>query len=539
MTRIGIRLALCVALGLGPATGAGADTALILANSAYVAAPQMRGAGQIARLQGDLAAAGFDVLVLRNATADEMRGGLSRLIAARETERIVVVAAGHFVQSGGDSWILGTQAQAPDLAQVGGEGVPVSVLAEIAASAPGRAIVALATEETRIETGAGLARGIGRIEPPQGVTVLVGPPEAVAAFVSGPLLTPGTDLPGVLDALPDLRVSGFVSASVPFLPETARPPRPEIPEAERQMWRAVVQIDNRAAYEAYLDRYPRGAYAEIARARLLAMRPPSPEAQAQAREDALGLSRDDRRQLQHYLTILSFDTGGADGVFGPATRRAIGNWQVDRGLVRTGYLDAEQVAALRNEGTIREAVLAEERRQAEREDRAWWRATGSGSSLDGMRAYLERYPNGLFAEQARLAIADADAAGAEAAWRRAQSIDTIEAYRGFLLTHPDSRFAAAARARIAVLRAGPGPGDPEGAEVREAALNLPPVTRLLVEQRLTRLGFEPGPVDGTFDAATRRAIRAYQQTQRLPPTGYLDETVVTALLAGGLADILR
>lgn len=537
-----------LALGVGVGDGARADTALILANARYDAAPQMRSVRQIARLEQRIAAAGFDVRVLRDATAPQMREGLSRLIAAAENERVLVIAAGHFVRSRGESWLLGTEARAPDLAEVGGVGVPVSLLTEIAATAPGRAVVALATDGIDISTGAMLERGIGRTEPPQGVTVVAGAPDAVASFVSGPLLTPGTDIPDILGALPDLQATGFLSSAVPFLPERALAPpdRDRVPAEERSLWRTVEEIDTRAAYQAYLDRFPQGAYAGIARGRIAAAPPLGPEEQARAAEDALDLSRDARRQLQRYLTILSFDTRGVDGIFGPATRAAIRAWQADRGYPVTGYLSDAERAALVNEGTIREAVLAEERRVAEARDRAWWRDTGSGNTLEGMRAYLERYPDGLFADRARQAIAEAeeamrDRAEAEidAAWARAVEADTIAGYRGFIATYPDSRSAETARARIRTLRSGLTRQEEARAQAREAALNLPPITRLLVERRLARLGLDPGEIDGAFDPATRRAIRAYQRDRQLPQTGYLDETVLASLLAGSLNDILR
>jgi peptidoglycan hydrolase-like protein with peptidoglycan-binding domain len=62
---------------------------------------------------------------------------------------------------------------------------------------------------------------------------------------------------------------------------------------------------------------------------------------------------------------------------------------------------------------------------------------------------------------------------------------------------------------------------------------------MLVEQRLARMGLEPGRVDGTFDAATRRAIRAYQESRDLAVTGYLDQSMIALLLAGSLGEILR
>ena len=43
-------------------------------------------------------------------------------------------------------------------------------------------------------------------------------------------------------------------------------------------------------------------------------------------EEALGLDRAARRLIQEELRSAGFDPGGADGLFGPRTRRAIRNW---------------------------------------------------------------------------------------------------------------------------------------------------------------------------------------------------------------------
>ena len=68
---------------------------------------------------------------------------------------------------------------------------------------------------------------------------------------------------------------------------------------------------------------------------------------AERTERQLGLDLVTRRDLQQRLSVLGFDTGGVDGVFGPATRAAIRQWQVSRRFPATGYFDAGQVEALR------------------------------------------------------------------------------------------------------------------------------------------------------------------------------------------------
>jgi peptidoglycan hydrolase-like protein with peptidoglycan-binding domain len=57
------------------------------------------------------------------------------------------------------------------------------------------------------------------------------------------------------------------------------------------------------------------------------------------------------------------------------------------------------------------------------------------------------------------------------------------------------------------------------------------IARLLIEQRLTQLGDDPGAVDGTFDEATRRALRRFQRARDLPATGYVSQATMARLLA--------
>ncbi len=63
--------------------------------------------------------------------------------------------------------------------------------------------------------------------------------------------------------------------------------------------------------------------------------------------DELKLTPESVRQLQADLNALGFDAGEADGVIGPATRAAIGRFQISRGLIADGYPDRRLIEALR------------------------------------------------------------------------------------------------------------------------------------------------------------------------------------------------
>jgi hypothetical protein len=69
-------------------------------------------------------------------------------------------------------------------------------------------------------------------------------------------------------------------------------------------------------------------------------------ATAQEREASLGLRRAARIEIQRRLTLMGYDTGGVDGVFGPRTRTAVDAWQRDFGFAATGHLDAAVIASI-------------------------------------------------------------------------------------------------------------------------------------------------------------------------------------------------
>ncbi len=92
--------------------------------------------------------------------------------------------------------------------------------------------------------------------------------------------------------------------------------------------------------------------------------PPSPQANLEAAEAGLGLSRADRRLIQLGLLAEGFDVGKADGLIGKRARAALRQWQASRGEAATGYLDVAAAKALLASGEAQEAQEQEEARQA-------------------------------------------------------------------------------------------------------------------------------------------------------------------------------
>ncbi len=77
-------------------------------------------------------------------------------------------------------------------------------------------------------------------------------------------------------------------------------------------------------------------------------------------------------------------------------------------------------------------------------------------------------------------------------------------------------------------------GAPNGREELPAAVDqlLARDMIQLAQEQLRSAGFDPGHVDGVFDAQTEAALLAYQANYGLPRTGLLDEATRRALLPG-------
>ncbi|RLJ51821.1 putative peptidoglycan binding protein [Litoreibacter meonggei] len=523
------------------------DVALVVGNEDYANGRDLSAADEMLDAVAPLEEAGFEVLSGSDLTAGALAGLVSELNAkVGGSGRVLIALSGHFGNSLSGSWFVGADADGPDLGAVAAQSVSLGVLMDIAARAPGGAVVALGVEEAEFEFGAGVNSGLGDLDIPQGVSVITGPSGDVADFAKDALGVKGQSIANALNAWPSLTGSGFMAPLVPFLPsDGAAPPvvAKADPDAEQKaFWKVTQDIDTMDAFEAYLKRHPDGLFASEARAEIDKIKA-EPLLLAEQGEKALNLSRDRRREIQRALSLLEYDPKGIDGIFGRGSRAAIQKWQNVNGETATGFVTQPQIERLGAQADRRAQELeieAEKRKiELERKDRAYWRATGQGGDETGLRAYLERYPDGVFAEIATARLEPFEearrAAAAEqdrAAWDAAESVGSLAAYEGYVQANPEGAFVEQARAKIAELEfEAKNAGALEAAQRNEERLGLNGTTRRLVEDRLESLGLKPGAVDGTFDDDSRRAIRRYQEARNLPRTGFLNQQTLVRLLA--------
>ena len=111
----------------------------------------------------------------------------------------------------------------------------------------------------------------------------------------------------------------------------------------------------------------------------------------------------------------------------------------------------------------------------------------------------------------------------QALWELANRSQNPAIAEAYLQRYPAGRFADEARA---LAERAPENQTPEA---RETSLDLSATARRRIQQDLTDLGFDTRGVDGVFGPGTRQAIRAWQRSANFSPTGYLTRRPITVM----------
>ncbi|TIS57011.1 caspase family protein [Mesorhizobium sp.] len=177
-------------------------------------------------------------------------------------------------------------------------------------------------------------------------------------------------------AKPVADASNAATTPAPAPVVAAEPPAWEV---EQRLWDEASKRNSVPFYEAYLEQFPGGRFATVARLNIDQLKEPKAENrqvaaldtdEANAKsgsavrtsvgvsddvkqtpgteltESAIGLDRDGRIDLQLRIEALGNELGHIDGNIGPKTRQAIGIWQAKNGLPQTTYLTREQLSFL-------------------------------------------------------------------------------------------------------------------------------------------------------------------------------------------------
>lgn len=150
-------------------------------------------------------------------------------------------------------------------------------------------------------------------------------------------------------------------------------------EVEQRLWDEASRRDTAPYYEAYLEQFPAGRFATVARLNIDRLKEAKDNPQQVASADpnkpldasgsafrtgvtvpeevktlpgteiteaAIALDKPARIDLQLRLEALGFELGSIDGSLGNRSRKAIAEWQTRHGIVSTSYLTREQYTLL-------------------------------------------------------------------------------------------------------------------------------------------------------------------------------------------------
>ncbi|MEO1599406.1 MAG: peptidoglycan-binding protein [Pseudomonadota bacterium] len=542
-----------------------ARVALVIGNTGYVHAPNaVTARGDAIAVADALTASDYEVDLGVDLDRRQMRARIEAFSErARGAESAVVYFSGHAQRAAGVSHLAPVDARGDSPSAVALDTLPLWLLLESTSEAEAGVVFLDVAQLAGFTPRRFAEPGFAEIGAPEGVLLVsaAAPGRAIrrsperesrfARLVADRFLEPDAPVMQVAQDIGGaLWFAGGTAAE--FALYTPEPMGANDADLEREIELAIWQSAERSGaeedYRAYLDQYPEGAFAALATNRLRQIAEASRDPN-EVEEEALALKRAERRAIQRALRAVGQDPRGIDGVFGPATRRAIRRWQRAAGFAPTGYLTRDQLAALRQDAERAAAARAEaeaaaKRAEAAREE-AYWQKTGANGKVKGLRAYLERYPEGVYAEKAEAALErhaevarDTALKQERAFWVQVTNANTARAYRRYLARYPDGTFHAKAERRLARIEAAER-ADAERKRARgiEASLRLDRPDRRSVERRLARLNYDPGPRDGIFDGKTRNAIARFQRDYRLKATGFLNRRSLVTLVrqTGGLA----
>ena len=123
---------------------------------------------------------------------------------------------------------------------------------------------------------------------------------------------------------------------------------------EITFWQSIREGRNPRLFESYLNRYPEGTFADLARLMIEGLAQPSQRKKAAAPDDGNPVENaESLRELQDLLYELNYDPGRIDGVLGKTTRSAIRDFQKQAGVNPNGAATLGLLRRLRSLGGLK------------------------------------------------------------------------------------------------------------------------------------------------------------------------------------------
>src|SRR5262245_3318881 len=300
-------ISLLVALALGrPACAEPPRVALVIGNAAYTTIPALTNpANDAALMAAALGKVGFDVAAVPDADRDEMAAAIrafgKRLRAAGPDAVGLFYYAGHGVQANGVNYLIPVDAPIGNEADLETAAVSAQwVLSQM--DYAGNALNIVILDACRNNPFAGgfraLERGLARMDAPSGALVAyaAAPGQTAAdgkgtnspytAALAEAIGTPGLDLEDVFKRVRVAVESATGRAQTPweesslkgdfyFVPPAGAAAKPAAPAPDQTVdlafWNSIKDSTNPASFEAYLQQFPNGAFARLARLRVAEM----------------------------------------------------------------------------------------------------------------------------------------------------------------------------------------------------------------------------------------------------------------------------
>ena len=532
------------------------DQALVIVNGNY----QFTGNGVSPQFTNpsieSLRKAGYRVQKAQNLGNDALRQRISEFNASAEPmDHLVYVFIGHLLNKDKNTYLTPVDLRDPRADTIAQNAVDLNVILDQAGKHSGASAVFLGWTRTRksvlshrkhgFSNSPDLAPALGRTNIPQGVLLVDGHADMIADAIANRYFVAGRSTREVGNNLTGrVRSQGYLSLhSYLARNNQSEAPKPKVlTNFEQNFWDFAKKENSIKSYTEFLVRFPNGKYASTARSTLAQLQADAAISPEQRAERDLKLTRKEKQDIQRALTVLGHDTRGVDGLFGPASRRAIIAWQKTVNHPAHGFLDSVQVRHLLDQGAKRRRFLFEEterkRIATETQDRAFWQATGASGQEFDLRVYLNKYPDGLFAQAAQTKLDrilaekshKTDNSAEVQAWRVASKQNTITSYRRYLLKYQRGAFATEAKTRIKTLSDKEKRHNANAQHLSvENSMGLGKGIWLIVERKFVPSGLPQNAADGVVGPQTRKALRLFQSNNALPATGYMDPKTLSVV----------
>lgn len=432
----------CAALLAAPATAQGTPgseprVALVVGNAAYRSAPLRNPVNDARAMRDKLQSMGFDTLYFENLQTRQVGAALREF---RNRIRPGAVAlffyAGHGVQVRGENYLPAVDAEIGSEEDVPQQSLSLgAVLNTMEDSKAGVNLVLLdaCRNNPYARSFRSAPMGLARVQAPSGTLIHYATrPGSVAedgrgehgTYTEALLAQIGEEGVPIETALKRVTIrvreatkgkqepwmEGSLTGDFYFIVKPGAvvniQQAPATPEAAA--WQAAESLGTSAAYEAYLNEYPKGLYAAAARIKLAALSRPAAAAPATLPAPAATLPAPSATAPvlppAALLTPVPAGTKDVEGFVWRDVQARGGREHYEAYLQRypRGRYVAAARTALRRLDAQRDAErLAEQRAAAEPQA---WEAALLARSEAGYQAYLQAYPNGRYAAQAQTAI---------------------------------------------------------------------------------------------------------------------------------------